>query len=150
MLLSLHRKLLDAAKDRLELVLKRDPLSSGVKKLSLAKLTNGYAATSASHKEELLGGYAKSNLYNGVKTGGYAEPPARQPLPMEEGGCAGAGGGKSVPRLALPVGQSSDLFCYVLSIFLVHVCNVADVVIGVLCLLVRQMCRFQVRTLTPG
>ena len=90
------RKLLDAAKDRLELVLKRDPLSSGMKKLSLAKLTNGYAATSASHKEELLGGYAKSNLYNGVKTGGYAEPPSRQPLPMEEGGCARAGGGKSV------------------------------------------------------
>ena len=87
--LSFHRKLLDAAKDRLELVLKRDPLSSGVKKLSLAKLTNGYAATSASHKEELLGGYTKSNLYNGVKTGGYAEPPSRQPLPMEEGGCAG-------------------------------------------------------------
>lgn len=68
----------------MELVLKRDPLSAGVKKLSLAKLTNGYAA--ATHKDELLGGYAKSNLYNGVRSGGYAEPPSRPPVPMEEGG----------------------------------------------------------------
>ena len=68
----------------MELVLKRDPLSAGVKKLSLAKLTNGYAT--ATHKDE-LGGYAKSNLYNGVKSGGgYAEPPSRPPIPMEEGG----------------------------------------------------------------
>ena len=66
------------------MVLKRDPLSAGVKKLSLAKLTNGYAA--ATHKDELLGGYAKSNLYNGVRSGGYAEPPSRPPVPMEEGG----------------------------------------------------------------
>ena len=70
--------------------MKRDPLSAGVKKMSLAKLTNGYAAAAAAaatHKDELLGGYAKSNLYNGVKSGGYAEPPSRPPMPMEEGGC---------------------------------------------------------------
>ena len=60
-----------------------------MKKLSLAKLTNGYAA--ATHKDELLGrGYAKSNFYNGVRSGGYAEPPSRPPVPMEEGGWVGA------------------------------------------------------------
>ena len=60
-----------------------------MKKLSLAKLTNGYAATAgaATHKDEVLGGYAKSNLYNGVNSGGYAGPPSRPPMPMEEGEC---------------------------------------------------------------
>ena len=72
------------------MVLKRDPLSSAGKKLSLAKLTNGggYAATSRKDHE---GGYAKSNLYNGdhrakAGPGGYADPASsRQLLLTEEG-----------------------------------------------------------------
>ncbi len=81
------RKVLDAAKDKLDFVVKRDPFGAAKPtKQPSPKMTNG-------HKDPYgEGGYKANNpaIYSPGKMSGYAESsmaPPRPPMPMEEGTC---------------------------------------------------------------